>query len=375
MRAVFAAWNQHADRSRRVLESGFDNDVGGTSIPPAEDQKHAVRRSRLRNIPDYDATSDPHLVRFWRDQRRLERLRPGTAGAVRAPTQPREPFGMPTSADHVLALKRIFFRFATQVHCIACRSDQCTVHAAGLKRERIPLMDTLNTDMHGVIRFGIGVSNHHRKLNHVPPLSSSPTQEHLYEWLVLLKCERTVDWPSFLLMCTADLVADYARLVQLHNAHAAFLTKHGVHSEADYHVLLAYLAEGAGLAFLRPEDAEVECDRNGVPTTASFFQSGDFFRTRHVCSFADTVFSLCPHRVQFYLSKANARGLRLTMNFCGHAPAVAELPKTDGARAPRRPVSAARHEQLTKPPPSKNPRVAYLTKQASRQRFHCRVWL
>ena len=145
----------------------------------------------------------------------------------------------------------------------------------------------------------------------------------------------------------------------LKNARAVFLQKRAVGSESDYHDLLAYM-------HYSHSSQDAKC--------ASFFQSGDFYRARHACNFADTVFSLMPHRVQFYLHKANARGVTLTRNNCGHAPIALTLETSPNASA-KRPRSAAEKRKLLHPPCSTNAKAVAAQAQASAARRQARAFV
>jgi hypothetical protein len=318
-----------------MLECGFDLN-GGSGLPSSSSDSHVARRAAAlsRTISDYDPRSDPHLLRFWRARGgQADQLRPRSRSAASAnggarvdagPAKDEQCVNGPVSANHVLGLKRVFARFASEITCCGCTSEGgCTAACAGVARERLQVLPVSGNNVHAITKFGVNVSNHYRRLSQHPPLTSSFSEERVATWLDVLGCHSSIDWPSFLLLCSADIQRDLDTLRKLKQARTAFLAKRRVSSESDYHDLLAFM-------HFSHSAHDSKC--------ASFFQSGDFYRARHACNFADTVFSLLPHRVQFYLHKANARGVTLSQNNCGHASIADTLGLSS---AGTRPASAA----------------------------------
>ena len=491
MHAAIAAWKRQSEE-RKLREECFDLTAPGSAIPPAEMASHAVKRAKgARSIPDYDPRSDPHLVGFWRDKRRrasherkphqpphaasrgaagsgvppvrgvqqagaaLMASRPGTSGDSRSGS-PRAPpiaasstrlaadsfglFSVPVSADHVLALKNVFYRYSQETQVATCRaavpaaqslsrtrspvqrkssaavarrgsvseatqtrhgkvrrpqryssssgsdsdayesgfdtsssSDDddgapgagvgggCMPHDDVRRMERPRLVSVHGTNMHAVVVVALGISNHHRKLTGHGPLPTNPSMELLYEWLTVLGCGLTVDWPSFMLLARCDIIRDLGKVRQLRDAYDAFQRRAeqeqqrqqkkqpkndrhgrpqsggpelGETTEDLQRSLLQFLQRAVPAS--PPAHHGLHAPPPAQPgdplQLATFFQSGDFLRPRHVCSFADTLFSLTPHRVQFYLSKANARGLSMNTNYRGHCPVTAAGVRAESSR-------------------------------------------
>jgi hypothetical protein len=332
MRAARSVKRDPSNMARwAMLESGFNLGQGGSGQGDGD------------SAP-YDARSDPHLTKFWRARKSALHDDPASEAFLSGPV----------STEHVLALKRLFTSFSAEIYGNACKRAACTAAEAGVRREHMRVVQVANSDLLRVIQFGISVTNHHRRLSHHTLLPQSVGPDDLEGWLQILGCELTVDWPSFLLLCSADLLRDRAMAERLANAHERYLQSNPpVSTEEAYHDLLAFLLYSVRPANVRPPP--------------SFFQSGDCYRARHACNFAETIFSLLPHRVQFYLQKANARGMSLATNHCGHAPAASVLPprlNTPG-------TIPGRSTLLPLDKPSTNPKaIATKCRAASARRQH-----
>lgn len=258
---------------------------------------------------------------------------------------------MPVDSSHILAIKRLFMRSAVSRTDIACRAPVCALQQLGEMNHRVHetfhVIVTREVDLPDVIYMGIALSNHARQICGLPHMSATPSPEQIYNWLVVLECTETVDWPSFLLMCSADLIVDFDRVSDIKGAYAQFCEKTPLDCGLAYEKLLVYLSSVAGLHNDGDQRSERESEKQKQRQHAqgrresfhanafhessativtqqhhqrhvsAFFQPGDFYGPRHTCSFADALFSLMPSRVQFHLIKANSRGFSCSTNFRG----------------------------------------------------------
>lgn len=193
-----------------------------------------------------------------------------------------------------------------------------------------------------------------------------PSPEVIFNWLVVLGCTETVDWPSFLILCTADLATDYDKVADIKTAYQQFTDKTPLDSGLAYQKVLLYLksvasagnggssgrnnggnrnqgganfsanafhdevpqkgVSGGGFDSEKGGGAGVHnTNRRNNQNYSTFFQPGDFYGPRHTCSFAEALFSLMPYRIQFHLIKANARGFSVSKNFRGRVPHSSQI--------------------------------------------------
>lgn len=410
LRELVHAWRR-VD-TNELLEAGFTTrtcNLGGAHCEAFENRAENIRRTTNSTIPAYNALSDPHLAKmrprlleaahrtrggrgvFRPDTAPADRLRGGCGRGRDAPTavEPRDDgaaddtdaaiVAAPMGTEHVLAIKRLFFRWSHEMVGVACRSPHCAVQAAGVGPEHVRLLRTTRVNLHALVCSGVAATNHYAALHQRPTLLP-PSVSLLYDWLLLLDCVETTDWPSFLLLCTADLHGDYATVAKLRNSYDCFIQQSPTGSERVFRELVAFLFYNhqAGAAAAGSQHRHAHDPNAADKALASFFQSGDFYRARHICSFAETIFSLMPHRVQFYLCKANGRGFSLATNFLGHgsvfgAPGEAPRPPP----APHDAVhdatqrAAETHRRWKTPLLSKR---AMVEDEKVRVRFRRRVW-
>jgi hypothetical protein len=275
---------------------------------------------------------------------------------------------MPVDSDHVLAVKRLFVRSAVHKNGKPCRSEVCAIKDPS---ENFYVILTREVDLPDIIYMGIAQSNRFRQVAGLPHMTPFPSPDVIFNWLVILGCVDTIDWPSFLIMCTADLVEDFEKVADLKTAYQQFVDKTPLDTGLAYQKVLLYLksvaasnssrrqqkssgTDGTGTlqnqksfhanAFHEDDEENEEAaarlasyqSRNSTgfsgeggrtnspvmgnkshSSRSCFFQPGDFYGPRHTCSFAEALFCLMPYRIQFHLIKANARGFSVSKNYRG----------------------------------------------------------
>eukprot|EP01063_Lacrimia_lanifica_P016519 TRINITY_DN23063_c0_g1_i1.p1 TRINITY_DN23063_c0_g1~~TRINITY_DN23063_c0_g1_i1.p1 ORF type:complete len:387 (+),score=106.63 TRINITY_DN23063_c0_g1_i1:105-1265(+) len=319
-----------------VLEQEFDlstRNLGGAHSEALEN-KHENRRwnAHLTIIPSYDSRNDPHLTQFHKKQRKEKKKRrqkkartgkgrEGVSAAGERPASPADvdisllgeggdwedrgqhfeadkrsqvcPESYIVSTEHVLELKRVFFR-ASEV------DPEAGQHAAP---RRIPRHRALF-----YYQRGVDVTNSTAKLHRRGTIKPA-SLPRLLTVLRALTDEGGLDWSAYLLLCTINLGSqrELRKLLILKDAHERYLSTYAVDSERAFCEMLLFLNGGVHI--------------NSTDQIVSFYQNGDFYQSRgSFTSFPETVFSLHEHITQTYIARARARGPRLAVNFAGHRP-------------------------------------------------------
>jgi hypothetical protein len=383
-------WSK-ADDQFRLREQTFTTrtaNLAGAHCERFENRLENIKRTSNSTIPHYNVKSDPHLVRYRRAMLRSHsNSRPSTADgrgsaksskvlAIRDRVKGERSeddielcvVTPPLGTDHVLQLKKLFWNNSCEFSGLCCRSTYCGVASAGLTLEKIRVIDVKAINFHELVCKGISITNGFCALHEQLPVPL-PSMPLLFDWLVVLNCLETVDWPAFLLLCTANLRKEWTTVARLKNSYQCFVQQKPPASETAFHELVAFLHYNHG---------HHVNDTNARLT--SFFQPGDFYRARHICNFSEAIFALQPRRIQFYLYKANARGQRLEVNFCGHT-SVTTNPvglRPDEAMAVATERARRMHSALPPPPLALDRQISsrkeILQKQSYGLRYNRRVW-
>ena len=391
-------WHK-ADDHFRLREQTFSTrtcNLGGAHSERFENRLENIKRTSNTTIPHYNPMSDPHLVNYRKtimtslppglrkkgnkkairsgsaagpssSSRRVNALRDKVKGERIDEDEGNYIVTPPLGTDHVLSLKRLFFQNSEEFTGICCRSEFCAVSSAGVEHERVRVINVRQCNLHELVCKGVSITNGFCSLHeHLPvPMPSMPL---LFDWLVLLNSLETLDWPGFLLICTANLQADWSTVATIRNSYDCFVQQRPPLSETIFHELVAFLHY----------NHTTTCGGDPDRKIASFFQPGDFYRARHICNFAEAIFSLQPRQVQFYLYKANARGQRMAVNFCGHTSVTVNpigLPPSEAVVVAKKRAASAH----VRPPPTRGdpeicPRRQIILKQAQQLRYNRKVW-
>ena len=255
-------WKKCENRMKKeLLEKSFTlrtNNLSGVHCESFEYRSVNLRRTHNITLPIYNPRSDPHLRYFYAQQRKQQQQQQQQrqhsparksdeedAGTPRSPRTPREEAEKPIidtalSTEHVLELKKLFLEWSVSENVQTCACSRCPVRAAGVDHEIRHFIMTQELNVHNIVCKGVAITNSHCRL-HEHLTHKTPSQELLYDWLALLDGLIVLEWPTFLLLCTADLHHDFITVSRIRSACEGFLQKKPVCSEADYHELLAFL--------------------------------------------------------------------------------------------------------------------------------------
>lgn len=312
-----------------VLERGFNlrlSNLTGSQGERVENRAEYMKRKTNFTIPMYDSYFDANLNKFHKSNRvcqhgplKFNKLRgiDRTSAMVTLRV---------VSTQHVLDLKTYFLSEARHRPLVpACTDEMCCAFQANTTG--IPEMVhalTYDETFAEILNCGLNLSNSHFKL-HSEYASKVPSKNMLDQVLMTWGVKTHVDWPMFLVLCTVDLSVQYRDVALLFDAYSAYKAAKPVSSELDFQKMISYLTGGAV--------------RDSIVSNPSLFQCGDFYSARHTCSFAEFVISIQPLTLQSYIMKSNARGMKLSVNFCGHtAPGNVGGPPAPGCRDPCRPL-------------------------------------
>ena len=305
-----------------VLERGFNlrlSNLTGSQAERFENRMEFMRRTSNFTIPMYDSYHDANLHTFHKHNTVCERA-PLKFNKVRGLERTSMVHVRVVATQHVLDLKSYFLKEArgrpTVPSCTnpSCCAFQANTNGAPDMIHSLPYDETFPD----ILNCGLNVSNSHFMLHAEHP-NKIPSKAVCDEVVLRWGGKTHVDWPTFLVLCTVDFASQYRDIAMLHDGYSAFNAAKPVKSELDFQKMISYLTGGTAM------------DGAAYP---SLFQSGDFYSARHTCSFAEFVVSIQPLVLQSYIMKSNARGMKLSVNFCGHT-----APGNVGGPPPQRDVS------------------------------------